>query len=375
MIGEFSDRLWKVSILILLIGISFQVGLAFSSSATFEVCPSGCEYSSIQKAIHEADSGDKIVIKGGTYIENLEIKKVLNISAAENKQVIVQAEVKGYPVLLINTPPGEEVTIKGLNITADEEAECEKQSKNICTTTGLTIIGESRVKISYSNISHVEYAGVLLGNSSQVAIRNSSITSTQYCGLLALDSSQADLKDTIFSGGALGVTLGDSAQVTITDSTMTGHLNSINLAESSKITLKDSLISGSGVGIHLRGSAQISISSSTISQGWGEGIELEGSTKIVMIDSSIKENKKAGLALSATAYATIDNCTISKNDDGISLLGASNLSISNSQIFDNSGWGIWSEDNFEGSLLILEGNKIHDNQKGDIKGSYYTQEN
>lgn len=345
-----------------------------SSSRELNVCLDGCEFGNIQGAIDEAAPGDVVRVQGGTYVENLQIKKGITLSGEENEKVIVQAKARGYPVLIINAPSDDEVIVRDLNLVVDKETECAKKKDDICLTSGVLIMGESSAKISYLNISDMDFVGFFLIESSQATIENSSVsydtsTSTLCVGLQATGSSRMSLNNTIFSGGSLGILLADSSTATITNTTMMRHISSLYLADESQVTVEDSAISGSGDGVSLLGSSRGSISSSSVSQCWGTGIELEDSAHIILSDLNAEENKVAGLTLAADSYANVERCTFARNGDGVALSGGASLAISNSNVVDNSGWGIWSEDDFEGTIKVLKNNQITGNEKGDMRDS------
>ncbi len=357
--------------------LSFMIFLPVqvrSSSRELNVCLDGCEFGNIQGAIDEAAPGDLVRVQGGTYVENLQMNKGITLSGVKDERVIVQAKVRGYPVLIINTPPDNEVIVRDLNLVVDKETECSKKKDDICLTSGVLIMGESSAKISYLNISDMDFVGLYLIESSQATIENTSVsynssTSTLCVGLQATGSSRMRLNNTIFSGGSLGILLVDSSSATITNTTMTRHIRSLYLADESQVSLEDSVISGSGDGISFLGSSRGSISSSSVSQCWGTGIKLEDSAQIILSESSAEENQAAGLTLAADSHANVDKCTFTKNGNGLTLSGESSLAISNSNVVENSRWGIWSEDDFEGAIEVLENNQIAGNEKGDIRDS------
>ncbi len=77
------------------------LGLLFSGSAnaaTLTVCLSGCEYSSIQKAIIASSNGDTILVKGGTYLENVKVNKKLTLRGVGNP--VVNAGGRGNAIML-----------------------------------------------------------------------------------------------------------------------------------------------------------------------------------------------------------------------------------------------------------------------------------
>ena len=69
-------------LIIAVVLISFIFLLNDISASVLDVCPSGCNYSSIQTAINNATDGDVVLVDDGTYNETITINKNnLNISS------------------------------------------------------------------------------------------------------------------------------------------------------------------------------------------------------------------------------------------------------------------------------------------------------
>lgn len=76
-----TEMRWKLcSALILTAAIS----LAVAQAATITVGPEDCDYTSIQKAVDEANPGDKISVQGGTFRENVVVDKTLIIRGTDS---------------------------------------------------------------------------------------------------------------------------------------------------------------------------------------------------------------------------------------------------------------------------------------------------
>ncbi len=82
-----------------------------SGSATITVCPSGCEYSSIQKAIKASSNGDTILVQSGTYFENVKVNKQLTIRGIGNP--VVDAGGNGNVITL----SANGITLEGFTTT------------------------------------------------------------------------------------------------------------------------------------------------------------------------------------------------------------------------------------------------------------------
>jgi cell division protein FtsB len=86
------------------------------SATSSTVCPSGCDYASIQAAVDMAMPGDIIYIDAGTYVENVIIGKDLTLQGAGAAYVIVSGGASGT-VFTIEQNDTVTVVIADLTIT------------------------------------------------------------------------------------------------------------------------------------------------------------------------------------------------------------------------------------------------------------------
>ncbi|PWB55888.1 MAG: hypothetical protein C3F06_01855 [Candidatus Methanoperedenaceae archaeon] len=75
-----APRIAGITMLALLLAVS-------ASAANLTVCPDGCEYSTIQKAINASSNGDTILVHSGTYFENVKVNKKLTLRGIGNPVV------------------------------------------------------------------------------------------------------------------------------------------------------------------------------------------------------------------------------------------------------------------------------------------------
>jgi hypothetical protein len=95
-------------------------GTSASFAATLSVCPSGCQFSSIQSAVNAAVAGDTLAIGKGHYLETISIVgKRLTLQGADRRTTIIDGDGKGT-VVTIGDPDGEvrtPVSISDVTIT------------------------------------------------------------------------------------------------------------------------------------------------------------------------------------------------------------------------------------------------------------------
>jgi nitrous oxidase accessory protein len=118
-------KLGKVLIFVVLFAAFLSVGCA-SAATTYTVCPSGCDYASIQAAIEVADPSDTIEVQSGTYYENVDVNKTLILKGVDtgDGKPVVDAGGRGSAITLSAngiTLDGFTVTNSG-NLYGDEES-------------------------------------------------------------------------------------------------------------------------------------------------------------------------------------------------------------------------------------------------------------
>ena len=99
---------------ILLLGLAVLIALALTTQAEAKIIVPN-DYPTIQQAINAASPGETIVVKDGTYVENVKVNKsVTIISENGSANCIVQA-VRSYDNVFEIT--ADNVTISGFTIT------------------------------------------------------------------------------------------------------------------------------------------------------------------------------------------------------------------------------------------------------------------
>jgi parallel beta-helix repeat protein len=91
-------------------------------AATIVVCPSGCNYSIIQKAIDASHAGDTVLVHSGTYYENVYVSRELTLRGVDTG--------KGMPVInaggsgSVITLYADNITLEGFNVTKSGTCGC-----------------------------------------------------------------------------------------------------------------------------------------------------------------------------------------------------------------------------------------------------------
>jgi hypothetical protein len=320
-----------------LVAILLIMGAA--DATTLNVCPTGCDYSSIQTAIEYADPGDTINVSEGIYKENIMTTKPLTIEGAGIGRTFIDGSFSG-PVFTIGPGlstfgPGPNVTLSGLTI---------EQGK---ADFGGGIFNKGgRITLINCIITHnTAYGG---------AVYNS------FDGTLALNGSTITENNATTGGGIYNEygTVDMNAGSFIINNTVINYGGGIWSQIETTLNLTGSIISGnraaSGGGIYANGAA-INIYSGSISNNSanrGGGIYNENGP-LNLLGGSIGHNYAVtygGGIYSDQSSMDLNGCSIDHNRARM---------FDGGGIYNNLGW------------LDLNGSSIDNNYAGNYGGGIY----
>jgi hypothetical protein len=102
--------------------IAMMVLVGSVHGATIVVCPGGCNYSSIQRAIDASHSGDTIAVCSGTYNENVYVSRDVTLRGVDTGtgRPVIDARGAGSVITLY----ADKVTLQGFNVTGSGSCGC-----------------------------------------------------------------------------------------------------------------------------------------------------------------------------------------------------------------------------------------------------------
>ena|GEM_PF-7106668 len=319
------------------VGVAVGVFLIFSVPAmarNLTVCESGCEFTSIQKAVEAAHAagGDVISVAPGQYIGPVQIDKNIELfGVGTNPSTIVGGLVVGGIDILVR--------LDGLTLT---------QGLN-----GLAILGSARVIVQNSLITRNFSDGVLSMDETTVTLFNTVVSDN----------------GTVLSGNPIGagILAKDNSQVSAAIVTVSGNVNA---------------------GVVVQGQATLELSALTEVTGNGAveglmpGILIPG---ILVFEAAtinlnavlVKNNAGGGIAILEDASARILNSQVFDNGGvGIQVGGLSagrfdaphsaTATVENTKVSGNAGFGILVGDpavSFDTTVVTLRQNGITKNER------------
>jgi parallel beta-helix repeat protein len=288
----------------------------------------GGSYTTIQAGVDAATAGDTVLVKQGTYNENVNINKKLNLVGEGPTKSIINGTGTGDTVLV----DADYVNVTGLKIT---------NSGSAATNAGIYLGSQNYCNISNNNVTDNNGDGIHIYNSNFNLIMNNVFYKNDGDGIYV---SQSDSNN--FSNNSIKEQNGDGIYISY------GMKN---------IFFNNTLKNNSKLGIKLFNSGNNKCSSNDISHS-KYGIFIDYSSGNIVSDNAINSNSRYGILHMYGHNNSIFNNVINSNsDDGIYLYMSTNNNVSNNVINSNK---------YDGIYLSNSNNNIISNNSVESNGDY-----
>jgi parallel beta-helix repeat protein len=275
------------------------------------------DYAKIQAAVDNATSGNTIIVRDGTYHENV------NVSTAN---LTIKSE-NGTANCIVNASnPSDHV----FNVTADW-----------VNITGFTV----------GNATEAYNAGVYLSSAVHCNLSNNNVINN-YRGIYLYYSSNNTLTSNSASNNSDGIYLWHGSNNTFTNNTATNNYH---------------------CGMYLYYSSNNTLTNNTASNNDYHGVWLDESSNNTLTNNTASDNNYDGILLDESSNNTLTDNSCSNNSDGIYLHSSSNNSIYNNY-FNNTnnayddGNNAWNTTKTPG-INIIGGHYLGGNYWSDYSGN------
>ncbi len=177
-----------------------MLGLLLASSAgatTLTVCLSGCEYSSIQKAINAASNGDTIKVHNGTYNEKVNVSKQVTLRG------IGMPEVNSMESGNAITLSANGVRLKNFMITSDDILYYDQPPES-----GIYVNSNDNI-IKNNTVSNY-HRGIYLKSSSNNTLRGNNVSNNEIGIFLISSRNNILIRNNVLNNAYYGIYLSSS---------------------------------------------------------------------------------------------------------------------------------------------------------------------
>ena len=360
--------------------IAFALMIMMSSTvsaATITVDDSGGQdHTTIQAAVNAANDSDTIIVYPGTYVENVDVNKSVNISSQSGNPDDTHVQAANSNDHVFNVTRNN-VTISGFTATGatgflkagiflDGVQNNVISDNNLSNNTiGIILISSSNNKLSNNtansnflegivlrvsnnntmnnNTASNNFIGIVLDESSNNnTLNNNTANSNNNSGIVLERSSNNTLNNNNEnSNKGSGISLEACDNNTLNNNTANSNLeNGIFLSQSSNNTLNNNNASNNDRGIVLDSSSNDNTLNNNNASNNIVGIRLADSSNNTLNNNTANSNNDEGIVLIFSSNNTLSNNTASNNDDGIELFDSSNNKLSNNTASNNNDLGI-----------------------------------
>ncbi|MCK4478873.1 right-handed parallel beta-helix repeat-containing protein, partial [Candidatus Bathyarchaeota archaeon] len=304
-------------------------------------------YSTIQEAIHAASSGDTILVKAGTYSENVVVNKRLTITSESGADVtIVQAANPAKHVFQVDTV--DYVNINGFTVRGSKGSPGVRPSG-----AGICLFYANHCNIS-NNVASDNQDGIFVSWYSSDNILTENKANLNSRNGIFLYGSSNKLRDNTMSNNAFnfGIGGGDYIHDIDTSNTVNGKpiyywvnkqnkevpsdARYVGIVNCINITIMDLVLSNNEQGVLFVNVNNSKIKNVNVRSMKEFGIYLKSSSNNIVANNSINSSSRlSGIGLSSSNNNSVINNIISNNQDGIRLYGSNNNTISNNHILNN----------------------------------------
>jgi len=293
-----------------ILALIFVLGFSLNGFAgTLVVSKEGGNFSSIQQAVEAAEPGEDLLIKEGTYKENLKIDKDLTLRG--QGKVRVEGSKKGWPVILIG-PSAAKVAVINCVLRGASAKICQDREKGLCPS-GLSAVGQSQVVLRNSAVKENGLDGIWLKDSARITIETSEVKENERYGVWLLNSTEATIKN----------------------SSILNNKNGLTLAGSSSLEMYDGSLGSNRHGASLFGSAQLTMEDSRVGKNEKTGLRSYNDAAVNLIDNAIVDNRGQGITLWDTTSASLKGNLLEGNEIGLANYSSGEIKFQNNTIVDN----------------------------------------
>ena len=347
-------------LLISMLTLAFNIQAAKAEPKTITVPD---DYPTIQGAINNANDGDTVFVRAGTYYEHIVVNKRVSLVGEDRSNTVIDGGKTGKVVTItVNNTEISGFTIRRAGFTpwGSDSGIYLKSSNNIITDNvivnnddwGIWIdSSSSNNTITYNNITD-NWRGCMLKATLGNTLAGNDITNHGQDGIFLWDSSNNVISGNNLSGNAFGIEFQGSNSNNVTGNNLTNnYIYGISLSSSSGNRLRYNILNDNLYGIGVGGVQDIDTSNTV--NGKPIYYWINHHNEQVPLDAGY-------VALINCTNITVKNLNLKNNVEGIALVYTNNSLIQNLKTTNNE-YGVFLYRSYDN---VIYGSNISNNHVG-----------
>ncbi len=301
------------------------------------------DYATIDAAMEAAKSGDTILIKTGTYNEELKIDKILTLKGNPEGEVVVKHS--GTCVIVAS-----DVTLEHLVVreTSTSPFDCMDVRLGTLTAEDCTL-------------SSAGGNGLLISTTATARLKNCHLIECKASGISVFGGLYGEHCD-ISANTKAGLTINSVGSIEIHDSQINANLNdgiTIDHSGDKLLIENNSIAENKAFGIMVNGTANPTVRGNKILNSGNSGIFVDQSASGIYERNSVtnSENEYAGITVNSTAVAVVTGNTIKGSFKGICAHGSGICRIEDNEVLECRNVGLCITGNADMARCRIHNNK------------------
>ncbi|MCD4806843.1 MAG: right-handed parallel beta-helix repeat-containing protein [Methanococcoides sp.] len=211
------------------------------------------DFSSIQAAVNAALDGDIILVYPGTYNENVDVNKQLNITSTDGSAATHVTSASSNDDVFEVT--ADEVTISGFHVSGassnngihlHEIENCIVINNKVSNNSfGIRLFRSSNNTLTNNTVSNNTGIGIYMSSSSNDTLTNNTVSNNAYEGIWLSSSSDSTLISNTVTNNNYGIFMRSSSDSTLISNTASNNNYGIVLSESSNNLIYNNYLNNS----------------------------------------------------------------------------------------------------------------------------------
>ncbi len=327
-----------VVILFFLIKFVSDASIVRAESALIVVDDDGpADFATIQAAINAAATSDTILIKNGTYRENVVVNRTVSLVGESCEASVVDGNQKEFAFALVSSG----ITVSNLTLGNTNQAN---------RTCGFGIVANEVADcLVQGNVISRNYYGVKIASCINFTMKGNRVVDNAFFGVVIEDSSFCTVDDSVIQSNMYtGINITSSDYCRVFGNSLARSNRCIAIKYSDRCVIGENAVEKAVYyGIEVISSSDVWIGNNSANENFHLGVSVQAGVNCTVTQNVVKDNKNFyGLEIVSSADCRATGNTLKGNFYGVMLKNSRDCEVSRNDVSESSiGAQIYASDN------------------------------